>query len=85
MLREGESKAYAHFVVERHTVHRACVLEDNALQVSNVIMVEGTPSIVLTESICNLEACFFALMQYACDEETLKSSLILTLLMIISR
>ena len=39
--------------------HRTCVLEDHALQVSKVFMVQGTALIALTEFVRNLEAHVF--------------------------
>ena len=47
----------------RHQTHRDRVLEDHALQVSDIIMMEKTPSI--TKFNPNLKAGVFALMQTA--------------------
>ena len=62
-FREREHQAYGDLAVACNLAHRACVLEDQALHVSNFLMMEKTPSIALTEFICNLEVCAFALMQ----------------------
>ena len=46
-------------------VHRAHVLQNHALHVSNLLIMEDTPSIALTEFICNLEARVFTFMRSA--------------------
>ena len=45
--------------------YRSRVLEDHDLQVSSLLMMEDTPSIVLNNFVCNLEAHVLALMQSA--------------------
>ena len=61
-----ERNTYADLVVAHHSVHRALVLEDHALQVSNALLMEDTLSIAFTEflfaifrlvssSSCNLQ------------------------------
>ena len=45
--------SFADVVVARYSAHGAQVLEDRAVQVSNVMMMEDTPSIALTEFVRN--------------------------------
>ena len=56
---------YVDLVVARHLVPKAHVLEDHTLQVLNLVMMEDTPLIALTEFIRNFKASVFAFMQSA--------------------